>query len=248
MKKTFSQLAKALLLGLVPLCALAAAPDLEKRVDLDAKLTIYSRTKSADGSMHTVELEEAMMRRGERVWKMRLNVPHVHAQHADHAGHAHGSKLDKTKPAANGGHEHFNPLEFGRVVGFEGSTAQLIYVKPEAKLLVTIPKSEFENVGFDGSWHRAYYLITPAELARLKPTARPSPVPGAVWYERDMRKGFERVLWDASKAIALQLESESADGRAYYRISVKLAGRLDPKPSWLSTKGFEERRYSDYLD
>lgn len=228
----------------------AADPDLTKRIDLDARILVETLSTTADGVTHRNSFEESLMRRGAQVWKMRLNL-----RHPAH-GHAHGSE-QANPPAAKSavakssekfGHDHFNPIEFGRVVTLENDKPRLDYIKPERKLVVGVPMPEFENVGFDGSWHRAYYLITPAEMSRLKRSSRPSKIPGASWYERQHAEGYERVLWDASRAIALVLESGSADGKSYFRISVSPSAGLQRNPGWVTTKGYEQRSYSDYLD
>ena len=230
-----------------------AAPELTKLVDLDARVIVETRNITLDGVTRTSNFEDSMMRRGSKVWKVRLNLQNVahehgHTEDTSKAGSKADVKKKSEKKSEKFGHDHFNPIEYQRVVTLENGAPALSYISPERKMVVTVPKAEFDNVGFDGSWDRSYYLITAQDLARLKPTDRQSPVAGAVWYERSVKGTYERVLWDSSRLIPLIMESGSSDGKNHYKITVKATPAAERNPSWLQTKQFEQRSYVDYLD
>jgi hypothetical protein len=145
-------------------------------------------------------------------------------------------------------HKHFNPVEFGRLVTLEGEQLRLEYVSLQQRVVVAVPKPEYGNVGFDGSALRAYYLIVPQDLARLKASERPAPAPTAAWYERSGKFGYERVLWDRARAIVLQAESGSADGSQWFRIRVNVSPSRSQAIPWKKMASFEQRAYSDLLD
>lgn len=231
-----------------PASAALAQPSLihGQRVDLDAAVTIETRQLSADGVTRTTRSQERLMRRGDQVWSERVLPQVLRERHA----HAHGAPDKKSSQASSvaPAHKHFNPVEFGRLVTLEGEQLRLEYVSLQQKVVVAVPKPEYGNVGFDGSALRAYYLIVPQDLARLKASERPPPTPSSVWYERSGKFGYERVLWDRARAIVLQAESASADGSQWFRVRVNVSSLRSKAIPWQKMGGFEQRAYSDYLD
>ena len=101
------------------------------------------------------------------------------------------------------GHKHFNPVTLPRHVALEDGKLRLRYVDAQAKEVITIPPGEFDNVGFDGSWDHAYYLLDSKGLRAMAVSRRASPVPGARWRERERDGLYERVLWDDKRALPL---------------------------------------------
>ena len=231
-------LGRALLVcaGLGPLQA-SAQPDVAAgpsmgRVNLDAEVLVESKVLGADGILRSTRFTGTLMRREAEVWTRR-QLP---------AGSAH------VHPAGGAAHKHFNPLEAGRLVSLEAGRTELRFILSEDRVVVSVPSAEYANVGFEGSWERAYYMVTMAELARMKPVKRASPVKGAIWYGRDQGGLFERVLWDPALSIARVIESGSVAGDKWFQVSVTPRGMSAGTVPWRRTQGYEQKRYSDFLD
>ncbi len=210
------------------------APSLErKRVDVDARIKVESRSVGSDGVTRTSVYEETLMRRGAKVWTQRV-LPKSMGDHA-HAG------------AGPSGHKHLNPFEGGRLIEPVTGQAQMTLVVPHDKVVVSIPQAEFANMGFDGSWERAYFMITERELRALPPSGRKSDAPTARWHER---KGdvSESVLWDEALMLPRTIESSNREGSQWRRVTVTPAATLATQWPWLATQGFEQKIYADYLD
>ena len=75
--KTIGGISTAFLLSSVA----HAAPELTKLVDLDARVLVETRSIAADGVTHATTFEESVMRRGAKVWKLRLNLPQIGRAH-----------------------------------------------------------------------------------------------------------------------------------------------------------------------
>lgn len=204
--------------------------------DLDADVIVESKIMGADGVLRTTRFEETLMRRASVAWVKRVLPTSVRATHKD----------DAQK------HKHFNPIEAGRVVTAQPDGAQLSFVNADEKVVVSVPKPEFANVGFDGSWERAYHLVTASELATMKPvtsSAALSAAPeGAQWLQRHVNGIREYVLWDKTRAIALVIETSNDAATKWYRVTVKPKATLVSPVPWLQTQGFEQKGYVDYLD
>ncbi len=219
----------------VPAKASAVAPD--TLVDLDARILVESKTIGADGVTRTSQYEETFMRRGQQVWMQRIRPKPV-------AAHDHAKEKS--------GHKHLDPFAGGRLIGLADGKAQMDLVLPDEKQVVNIPSVEFGNLGFDGSWERAYYLIALQEFKRskiLKATQRKSEFPDAVWHER---KGDinESILWDSKRMVPRVIESSNAQGTQWRRITVTLQNSVARVVPWSETvvKNYDQMRYSDFMD
>ncbi len=213
----------------------AAASD--TLVDLDARILVESKTIGADGVTRTSQYEETFMRRGQQVWMQRVRPKSV-------AEHDHGKEKK--------GHKHLDPFAGGRLIGLVDGKAQLDLVLADEKQVVNIPSVEFGNMGFDGSWEKAYYLIALQEFKRakvLKATQRKSEFPDAVWHER---KGDvnESILWDSKRMVPRVIESSNAQGTQWRRITVTLQNSTSRVVPWSESvvKNYDQMRYSDFLD
>lgn len=204
-----------------------------KRVDLDARIKVESRSVGGDGVTRTSVYEETLMRRGSKVWTQRV-LPKGMGEH----GHAGDDKSS---------HKHLNPFESGRLIEQAAGKAQMTLVVPHDKVVVSIPQAEFANMGFDGSWERAYFLVTERELRVLAASNRKSDVPGSRWHERKGEVN-ESVLWDDALMLPRTIESSNREGTQWRRITVTPAVTLSPQVPWLATQGFDKKIYADYLD
>ncbi len=204
-------------------------------VDLDARLLIETRALGADGVTRSTRYEEQLVRRGQQAWTRRVLPAHAHAAAAP-------------KGPAHGKHRHLNPVEAGRLVSREAGGISFALVLAEEKTVVSVPAPEYANVGFDGSWERAYHLVSGADLTRMSRSSRPSPVPGAVWFERDTAEQRERLLWDVGLQIVRRIETVSRDGARSFSLQVDPRVSALPPAPWRASAAYEQRRYSDYLD
>ncbi|KAB8043088.1 hypothetical protein [Janthinobacterium aquaticum] len=210
--------------------------------DLDLRITYYSRVLTPEGVTRESRYDEKMLRRPGHVWVERVLAPATDA----HAGHDHGARAPANKKVAHE-HKHFNPVLIPRHVILEKDTVRVEYIDAHDKVVVSIPKVEFENVNFDGSWENSYYLLDPKQVAAMPLSKQASTVPGARWREVQKNGNFQRVLWDEQKQIPLMIESGDLANTFYRRVDVKQEPLSKGQP-WSNLKNFAQREYSDYLD
>jgi len=204
----------------------AAAPD------LDLAITYYSKTVTPDGVTRESRYQETMLRRTGHVWNARV-LPARAAQHE----HGH-----------EGGHRH--GLDHGamsRHVSYANGAPRLQLVDAGQRAVIAIPATEFNNVDFDGSWERAFYLLEPRLLKTMTVTNRASPAAGARWREREEHGVYQRVLWDEQRQIPLAMESGDRAGTFYRRVDVIARAGVAAAP-WNNLQGYAQREYADFLD
>jgi hypothetical protein len=231
------------------LAALAIASAAHADTDVDLRIVRYSKVVTAEGVTREARYEETMLRRAGNVWLARV-LPataqaHDHEHDHDRGGEARAHQAVARKSV---GHKHFNPVTLPRHVALEGGKLRLRYVDAQAKEVIAIPAGEYDNVGFDGSWDHAYYLLDTKGLKSMPVTNRASTVAGARWRERERDGLFERVLWDDKRAIPLVIESGDKAGTFYHRTELKVAAGLARELPWRQLKGYAQREYADYLD
>lgn len=200
--------------------------------DIDAIVNIESRQVGADGVTRSSQLSERFIRRTNTVWTKRL-IPPQAPRHAAHLGTPH---------------KHFDPTEAERLLTLEGVQVGLQYALPDEKIVVNVPAPEYANVGFDGSWERAYFFITPQELSKMGRSSKPSQVAGAQWYEPKTSAGIEQVLWDHKRFIPRVIETKSTSGSHWQRVTVTLSAQLGSTLPWRDYQKFDQKRYSDFMD
>ena len=210
-----------------------ASPGARPLVDLDARIRVESRSIGADGITRSSSYEETFMRRGQEVWTQRV-IPRQAPVHED----------DKT------GHKHLVPHESGRLIGQHDGKPLMQLINAHNKVVVSIPAVEFANMGFDGSWERAYYLITARELQALPPSSRKSEHPDASWFEKKGAKITESVLWDNKRMVPRVIESSNRQGSQWRRVTVTPHDELARNIPWSAqaTQAYEKLRHSDFLD
>lgn len=235
-------------LGLAGLATLAAAGTAHADADVDLRIARYSKVVTAEGVTREARYEETMLRRAGHVWTARVLPAGAAEQEHDHD--AHGAKAGPHKVAARTsvGHKHFNPVTLPRHVALEDGKLRLRFVDAHTKEVIAIPPGEYDNVGFDGSWDHAYYLLDTKGLKAMRVTNRASSVPGARWRERERDGLYERVLWDDKRALPLVIESGDKAGTFYHRTELQVAGGLTRDLPWQKLKGYAQREYADYLD
>jgi hypothetical protein len=215
----------------------AAAPD------LDVQIRYYSKILTPEGVTRESRYEETMLRRPGHVWVSRtLPAPALDAPAAAGAVKKTGAQASATP------HASFNHVVLPRHVVFAHGKLRLEYVDAHAREVIAIPPAEFENVNFDGSWERAYYLLDPKLLKAIPPSTRLSAIPGAQWRERESNGGFERVLWDELRQLPLVIETGDKAATVFQRIVFKPQTNLTTQLPWNKLAGYAQKEYSDFLD
>ncbi|MET0265060.1 MAG: hypothetical protein ABW202_05550 [Duganella sp.] len=217
--------------------AVATAP--ERAADLDLNIVYYNKVITPDGVTRESRYEEKMLRRPGHVWSTRVLPAQAKSGHDGHDGHGH---------AHEDGHRHgLNHIVMARHVIMDSKTPRLEFVDAKQRAVVAIPPTEFDNVNFDGSWERSFYLLDPRTLKTMAPSKRASTVAGARWREREDAGGYERVLWDEQRQIPLVIESGDKAGTFYRRVDVTPQPKLAEMP-WKKLQGYAQREYADFLD
>jgi hypothetical protein len=140
-------------------------------------------------------------------------------------------------------------LEGGRLISLEDGTPQLRLISASEKRVITVPSVEFGNLGFDGSWERAYYWVTQLEFKSFKPSSRLSDVPDAQWFEK-MGEVNEFILWDNKRQIPWVIESTNRQGNQWRKITVTPRKEMTAVTPWNPQliKQYDQMLYSDFLD
>jgi len=227
------------------IAALCLAGSAHAGADLDLKVAHYSRIVTPEGVTREARFSETMLRRANHVWTARVLPP----GQASHRHENDGSSGMKKVAARQGtAHKHFNHVVLPRHLSLDNGQPRLEFVDAQEKQVIAIPAGEYDNVGFDGSWEHAYYLLDPKRLKAMPVTARASAVPGARWREREQNGLFERVLWDDRREVPLVIESGDKAATFYNRVELTVMKGVTPERPWLDTKGYARREYADFLD
>ena len=204
-----------------------------KLVDLDVKMNTQTKVIGNDGVIRTTYLDEHFVRKGAAAWIERV-IPSI--------------VPPKKKHTSGTGHEHFDPLEGARLVEMEKDQLRLSFVQPDDKVRIGIPKSEYPSIGFDGSWERAYYMLTPQEYAAVKPTERATTVPDTKWYEGGDKENYLRILIDFKNAIPLVIERGNTIGTRTLRTTLTPQPLKDIPLEWKNIHKYTPKVFSDYAD
>ena len=204
-----------------------------KLVDLDVQMQTQTKVIGNDGVIRTTFLEEHLVRNGPAVWIERV-IPKI--------------VPPKKKHKSGSDHEHFDPLEGARLVELENKVLRLSFIQTDDKVRVGIPKSEYSSVGFDGSWERSYYMMTPQEYAALKPSSRITTVPDSKWYEGRDKENYLRILVDFKNAIPLTIERGNLIGTRSLKIILTPQALKDIPVEWKNINLLVPKVYSDFVD
>lgn len=195
--------------------------------DLDLTIQHYSRVLTAEGVLRETRYQETMLRRPGHVWLARVLPAQRGAKQA---------------------HEHPNYDVLPRHVVQERGKIRLEAIDAGEREVIAIPPAEYENVNFDGSWSKAFFLVDPQRVAALPLSKRPSEIAGARWREQERDGLFQRVLWDEARMVPLVVETGNRAGTFFERITVKpLPASGKPLP-WTRLKGYAQKDYADFLD
>ena len=183
----------------------------------------------ADGIKRSTEFSERLTRSLDSVWISRVLPSGAHSGH----DHAKGGEA----------HKHLDVSTASRWItrALNGDIA-LRLVPNDEKVLVTVTKTDYGNVGFDGSWAAAWSLIDPATMKRMKA----GPVVGDLTtYTLVEKDRMLKVVWNAKLQIPMRVESSDASSRR--QTVVQVLGAPASRP-WDRLQGFTQKDYSDYLD
>lgn len=202
----------------------------------DLNLTIHHKitSLSADGVSRQIEFGERLYRRDNQVWNERI-IPagaHSDAEHTDQH---------------NEEHKHLDLAASARwIVRKASGDLQVQLVNHHEKTTMNIGPAEYGNIGFDGDWDAAYHLISPKQLATMKPTGQQAPS-GSKWYEKHSPSGWVKVLWDEQNQYPRQVES----GNSSKTSRKSMVATITPAPAslpWTGLKTYQQKEFSDTLD
>ena len=197
---------------------------------LSAEIQHLQRMRTHDGLLKEVRYAERFTRSEERIWMERVLPPET-AEHESGSGHLHGEDLTTAA-------RHLRLGEDGQL--------RLEFVRRQDQVVFETETRDWSEVGFDGSWTRAFFLLDPVELSSLRPMRRKAPA-GARWLVRENDREFYRVLWHERLALPLLIESGRKDGSLYNRTQVRPHPVARTLP-WSGLEGFRRREYTDLLD
>lgn len=224
-RRMFSTLAARA--GLALLAGLALPHAHAENVELLVKhLTVSA---GADGVTRSTEFSERLTRTPDTVWVSRVLPPSAHSDR-DHA---------------KGGDEHKH-LDTATAPRWISRTAKgdvaLKLVPRDGNVLVNVTRTDYGNVGFDGSWAAAWSLIDPAVLKRMKPVKTTGDLTTYTVAEKGRNL---KVVWNAKLQLPERVESGDESSRSETLVQVLGAPKSLP---WEKLQGFMQKDYSDYLD
>lgn len=201
----------------------------------DLNLVIHHEMDStgADGVYRKVAFSERLYRRDNQVWIERV-IPagaHSDSEHAEH----------------NEDHKHLDVAASARWITRNAKgELQVQLVNRHEKMIVNINLADYGNIGFDGDWEAAYHMLSPKQLAAMKPVNRSAPA-GCKWYESRTQSGWIKVLWDEKEQYPRQVESGNTAKTSHKRMDAKVTSAPSPLP-WKSLAVYQQKEYSDTLD
>lgn len=203
--------------------------------DLAAVVRHETQQRLPSGITRTEQWSERFVRQGEQVWSERVLPPGA-ARHADEA--------------PGSAHRHFDFESAARWVRRDGDgRLQLRFAAPQQQVVVTVPRTEYGAVGFDGRWDTAAHLVPPLLIAAMPQEATGSPIAGARWHVQREQGWTHRVLWSPALQVALRIESRRDDGSASRTVVLEPAAASTPRQApWVGLERWTQREYGDYLD
>ena len=218
---------KSSMAGLVFAALLAGTAACAQDVELLVKHTAVSH--GPDGVKRSTEFSERVSRAKDSLWISRVLPKESHSDHE----HAKGGKE----------HKHLDVTTASRWVSRDSSGAvQMRLVPNEEKVVVAVSKTDYGNVGFDGSWAAAWSLVDPAALKRMKPVGV---VGDLTTYVQAEQGRSVKVVWNAKLQMPVSVESNDKTSRRQTLVQVVSSSPARP---WDKLKGFTQKDYSDYLD
>jgi hypothetical protein len=162
------------------------------------------------------------------VWIERVVPAHAHSAEEHAKGHKEHKHLD-TAAAARW------------ITRDERGEPRLRLVSAADKVVIEIARTDYGNVGFDGSWVAAWYLIDPAVLQSSRPRPRGRhhhlQPPGR---RLAPHRGLGQPAQDP-----VSVESTGPGGSRKTVVQNAAAPAVAP---WTRLDGYGRKDYSDYLD
>jgi hypothetical protein len=203
---------------------------------LDAVVTYETKVVTAAGVMRTEVWQEKVVRRGDTVWTERILPP----QAKD--AHQHESKQE------HAGHKHFDAEAAARWVQLDAKGQTVLrFVDRAHRMVVSVPRSEYDAVGFDGRFDAAAHLVPPSVIERMPVLASASKDASSVWHVEKNGQWSHRVLWSTQKQVALRIESERLDGGYKRTVTVETAAPAAALP-WNGLSSYVQKEYDDFMD
>ncbi len=221
-------------LNLIAAVACFASIPVATAVDLNIELQHEITSVSSDGMNRKVSFGERMYRRDKQIWIERIIPPGAHndSEHADKNNHDH---------------KHLDVAASARwIVRNEKGDQQVQLVNRHEHMIVNITPVDYGNIGFGGDWDEAFHLVSPKQLATMKPSDQAAPA-GSKWYEAHNPSGWVKVLWDEKGQYPRKVESGNKEKTSYKRMTATVVAAPSPLP-WTNLKAYQQKEYSDTLD
>lgn len=187
-------------------------------------------TTGPDGVKRSTEFSERVSRSGDSIWVSRVLPPASPEQQHDHAG-------------ASKQHKHLDVTTASRWITRSADGTLTVRIVPnDDKVVVTVGKTDYANIGFDGSWPAAYNLIDPAVLERMKAGRVTGDLTSYALRQKDRNV---TVVWNRKLKIPVLVET--ADGPSSRKTVVEVLARSAARP-WDRFQAAPQKDYSDYLD
>ena len=197
----------------------------------DAELLVrHSEVSSGpDGVRRSTEFSERVSRSGDNIWISRVLPAGSH------------SELEHAK--ARKQHKHLDVSTASRWITRGTDGAVLMRIVPNAdKVVVNVGKTDYGNVGFDGSWAAAWHLMDPTVLSRMTAGRVVGDLTTYTLRDKDRKV---KVVWNGR--LQLPVLVETASGSSRRQTVVEVIGPSATRP-WEKLKAFAQKDYSDYLD
>ena len=239
----------AVALALISGCAAAAtavAPlvpmvPMVPMVDIEARVSYETRQVMSSGVTRVDTWQERLVRRGNQVWTERILAP------VAHAGHSHDSHKRETV-AEHAGHRHLNAETSARWLTLQpDGQVEVRLVDRENRVVVNVPRAEFGTVGFDGRFDGAASIVPPAVAQSMALQAGGSKE--GQWLTDRSQGWSHKLLWSASKQMALRVESTRDDASVQRRVTVQLLPAAPARPApWSQLTDYTPKQYDDFMD
>lgn len=218
---------KTLRAGLASLVLLVFPYAYAQNVDLLVKH--FAVSTGPDGIKRSTEFSERLTRTQDSLWISRVLPSGAHSDH----DHAKGGEA----------HKHLDVSTASRwITRTANGDIQFRLVPNDEKVLVTVTRTDYGNVGFEGSWAAAWSLIDPATLKRMKAGRVVGDLTTYTLAEKDC---MLKVVWNAKLQVPVLVESSDKSSRR--QTVVQVLGIAASRP-WDKLQGFTQKDYTDYLD
>jgi hypothetical protein len=197
--------------------------------DVDLLVRHSTLSAGADGVKRSTEFSEQVVRRQGQVWVERVVPEGWHPADA----HAHADEA----------HKHLDVAVAARWITRDAGGAMRVRLASRMdKVLVDVDKTDFANIGFDGSWLAAYHLMDPAALKGMQLAGKKGDL--TTYLSSDKARQV-KVVWNDKLNVPVLVESVSGASSKKTVVEVKPPAKVLP---WQVTQQYTRKDYSDYLD